>query len=126
MYHGGNARRVRGRIWPKDVSVSSAARGVISAIAWTGSARRVRWLWLEDGRTGAWIRQVAAMASTSTGTSTCAGAGLAATLTKYSAELAQLLAADHTLRDQAAELLAALESAVSQARALDAELVGRA
>jgi len=57
---------------------------------------------------------------------TIAGADLVASLTKHSAELAQLLAGDPTLRDQAAELLAAVESAASHGRALDAELVDRA
>jgi carboxypeptidase T len=58
--------------------------------------------------------------------STRAGTGLAASLNKHTAELAQLLAADQSLRDQAAGLLAAVESAASHGKVLDADLVSRA
>lgn len=57
---------------------------------------------------------------------TGAGAGFAALLRKHSAELAQLLAADHAMRDQAADLLAAVEAAASGNAAIEANLVSRA
>jgi len=57
---------------------------------------------------------------------TKAGTGLVALLTKHGGELTRLLAADPAMRDRAADLLAAAESAASVGAAFDAELVGRA
>jgi murein tripeptide amidase MpaA len=57
---------------------------------------------------------------------TTAGAGFAASLGRHNAELAELLAADPAMRDRAADLLAAVETAASHDTALDADLVGRA
>jgi carboxypeptidase T len=57
---------------------------------------------------------------------TAAGAGLVTSLARHGAELAELLSADHAMRDRAARLLVAVAAAASHDTPLDADLVGRA